>query len=80
MRGVTLKSARNSLDLVRLTRPDGATMKIDAAQVTAVRAPLPGEYNSSVQAVLTINHHKRQAVRENVTIARAAIRATGGMI
>jgi len=76
----TLKSARNSLDLVRLTRPDGATMKIDAAQVTAVRAPLPGEYNSSVQAVLTINHHKRQAVRENVTIARAAIRATGGMI
>lgn len=76
----TLKSAKNSLDLVKLTRPDGATMKIDAGQVTAVRAPLPGEYNASVQAVLTINHHKRQAVRENVTIARAAIRATGGFI
>ena len=76
----TLKSAKSSLDLVKLTRPDGATMKIDAGQVTAVRAPLPGEYNASVQAVLTLNHHKRQAVRENVTIARAAIRATGGFI
>ena len=76
----TLKSAKSSLDLVKLTRPDGATMKIDAGQVTAVRAPLPGEYNSSVQAVLTLNHHKRQAVRENVTVARAAIRATGGFI
>jgi hypothetical protein len=76
----TLKSAKSSLDLVKLTRPDGATMKIDAGQVTAVRAPLPGEYNGSVQAVLTLNHHKRQAVRENVTVARAAIRATGGFI
>ena len=76
----TLKLAKNSLDLVKLTRPDGATMKIDAGQVTAVRAPLPGEYNASVQAVLTLNHHKRQAVRENVTVARAAIRATGGFI
>jgi soluble lytic murein transglycosylase-like protein len=76
----TLKSAKSSLDLVKLTRPNGATMKIDAGQVTAVRAPLPGEYNASVQAVLTLNHHKRQAVRENVTIARAAIRATGGFI
>lgn len=76
----TLKSAKNSLDLVKLTRPDGATVKIDAAQVTAVREPIPGEYGSSVKAVLTINHHKRQAVRENVAIARAAIRATGGFI
>lgn len=76
----TLKSAKSNLDLVKLTRPDGATMKIDAGQVTAVRAPLPGEYNGSVQAVLTLNHHKRQAVRENVTVARAAIRATGGFI
>jgi hypothetical protein len=76
----TLKSAKSSLDLVKLTRPDGAAMKIDAGQVTAVRAPLPGEYNTSVQAVLTLNHHKRQAVRENVTVARAAIRATGGFI
>lgn len=76
----TLKSAKSSLDLVKLTRPDGAAMKIDAGQVTAVRAPLPGEYNASVRAVLTLNHHKRQAVRENVTIARAAIRATGGFI
>ena len=76
----TLKSTKSSLDLVKLTRPDGATMKIDAGLVTAVRAPLPGEYNASVQAVLTINHHKQQAVRENVTVARAAIRATGGFV
>jgi hypothetical protein len=68
------------LDVVKLTRSNGATVKIDPAQVTAVRAPLPGEYGSSVKAVLTLNHKKQQAVRENVTIATSAIRATGGFI
>lgn len=76
----TIKQTRNGLDVVKLTRPNGATVKIDPAQVTAVRAPLPGEYGSSVKAVLTLNHKKQQAVRENVTIATSAIRATGGFI
>jgi hypothetical protein len=77
----TLKQAhKTSLELVKFTRPDGATVKIDAAQVTDVRAPLPGEYRSTVKAVLTLNSNKHQAVRENVTIARAAIRATGAYL
>ena len=76
----TLKQSKSNLDMVKLTRPDGKAVKLDAAQVTAVRAPLPGEYGGSVKAVLTINHRKQQAVRENVTIATSAIRATGGFI
>jgi hypothetical protein len=76
----TIKQASNAPDMVKLTRPNGAALKIDPAQVTAVRAPLPGEYNPDVQAVLTLNHKKQQAVRENVTIATSAIRATGGFI
>jgi hypothetical protein len=75
----TLK-AHSDLDVVKFTRPDGAKVKIDPAQVTAVRAPLPGEYRPTVKAVLTLNHKKQQAVREDVTIATSAIRATGGMI
>jgi soluble lytic murein transglycosylase-like protein len=76
----TLKSAKSGLELVKLTRPDGAKLKIDPVAVTAVRAPLPGEYGASVKAVLTLHNSKQQAVRENVTIALSAIRATGGMI
>lgn len=76
----TLKQANVSVEMVKLTRPDGKAMKVDPVAVTAVRAPLPGEYGSSVQAVLTLHDNKQQGVRENVTIARAAIRATGGMI
>jgi len=76
----TLKSAKSSLELVKLTRPDGAKVKINPVDVTAIRAPQPGEYKPSVQAVLVLNHQKQQAVRENVTVARAAIRATGGII
>jgi len=76
----TLKSSKSSLELVKLTRPDGAKVKINPVDVTAIRAPQPGEYKPSVQAVLVLNHQKQQAVRENVTVARAAIRATGGII
>jgi len=76
----TLKSAQGGMSKVKLTRPDGAALKVDPFAVTEVRAPLPGEYGASVKAVLTLNHHKRQAVRENVTIARSAIRASGGVV
>ena len=75
----TLKSAK-VLDKVKLTRPDGAALKVDPFAVTEIRAPMPGEYGASVKAVLTLNHHKHQAVRENVTIARSAIRASGGLV
>ncbi len=42
------------LDLVSLTRPNGAALKIDASKVTAIRAALPGEYADSVKSVVTI--------------------------
>jgi hypothetical protein len=77
----TLHAATKSgLELVKFTRPDGVTVKIDPAKVTAVRAPLPGEYGAGVNAVLTLGHHRQQAVIENLVIARAEIRAAGSAI
>lgn len=73
----TLRSS--PVDLVKLTRPNGAAMKIDVNKVTGIRAALPGEYPKSVKAVVTIAG-KPQAVRENVTVAINAIRATGGLL
>jgi len=80
--GITrmLHAGKSGPELVRFTRPDGVTVKIDPAQVTAVRAPLPGEYGDSVKSVLTLGHHRQQAVVEPVTIARAEIRAAGSPI
>jgi soluble lytic murein transglycosylase-like protein len=73
----TLRSS--PVDLVKLTRPNGAAVKIDVNTVTGIRAALPGEYPGSVKAVVTIAG-KPQAVRENVTVAINAIRATGGLL
>ncbi len=67
-------------DLVSLTRPDGATVKIDPSQVTNIRAALPGEYDETVKTVLTLGKHKQQGVREEVIAATAAIRAAGTSI
>jgi soluble lytic murein transglycosylase-like protein len=80
--GITkaLHGAKGGLDLVRFTRPDGVTVKIDPDKITAIRAPLPGEYDPGVKSVLTLGYHRQQAVCENITAARAAIRATRGAI
>jgi len=64
--------------LVTFTRPDGRTVRIDAAKVTAVNVPSPGEYGGAVQTVVSMGAHK-QAIRENLEIARWAIRAVGGL-
>ena len=71
---------RQRPDVVKLTRPDGAAVKIDVAKVTAVRAAQPGEYAASVKAVLILGKHKRQGIREDVHVATAAIRSVGGLI
>jgi membrane-bound lytic murein transglycosylase B len=76
----TLHGDKSGLELVKFTRPDGVTVKIDPGQVTAIRAPLPGEYGDSVKSVLTLGRNKVQGIREDITIARAAIRATGGTV
>jgi hypothetical protein len=71
------KTAKNGPNPVKLTRPDGAVVKIDPGQVTAIRAALPGEYDWSVKAVLILGKHKQQGIRENAQVAAAAIQATG---
>jgi hypothetical protein len=73
------RNGPHSLDLVKLTRPNGGVIKIDASKVTAVRAALPGEYASSVKAVVTVGR-RPQGVLEDVVLATAAIRAIGGSI
>jgi hypothetical protein len=80
--GITkqLKVASNGQDLVKLTRPDGAAVKIDPAKVTAIRAAVPGEYAPSVKAVITLGKHKHQGIREDVRVATAVIRSSGGLI
>lgn len=75
----TLRSRTAAADLVRLTRPNGASVNIDVTEVTGIRAALPGEYPRSVKAVVTIAG-RHQAVRENVSVAINAIRATGGLL
>ena len=67
-------------DMVKLTRPDGRTVKIDPAQITAIRAPMPGEYAPSVKTVITLDKHKQQGIREDLKLAVAAIRNSGGLI
>lgn len=65
--------------LVRLTRPDGSPVMIDAAAVLSIRAALPGEYAPGVQTVITIQK-MRQGVRESRAAAAALIRAHGGRV
>lgn len=60
-------------DLVSLTQPNGAAVKIDPSQVTAIRAALPGEYDWTVKTVLSLGKHKQQGIREEVAAATAAI-------
>ena len=67
-------------DRIKLTRPDGEAVKIDPGQVIAIRAALPGEYASSVKAVIILGKRKQQGIREDVRVATAAIRSSGGLI
>lgn len=69
-----------SPNLVKLTRPDGAVVKIDPGQVIAIRAALPGEYAPEVKSVITLGKRKQQGIREDVRMAQAAIRSSGGLI
>jgi len=62
-----------------LTRPDGSPVGVDVGAITAIRAPLPGEYADGVQSVISIGR-MHQGVRETVARATAIIRAHGGTI
>ncbi|HTQ14569.1 MAG TPA: lytic transglycosylase domain-containing protein [Rhizomicrobium sp.] len=62
---------------LKLTRPDGTPVWIDAGAAVRVRAVFPGEYPPGVQAVITIGS-TQQAVREPLAKVRSLIRARGG--
>jgi membrane-bound lytic murein transglycosylase B len=74
------KADKSGVNLVSLTRPDGVAVQIDPSQVTAIRAALPDEYASSVKSVITLGPRRQQGIREDIKVATAAIRATGGLI
>jgi len=71
------EAGRNAV-LVKFTRPDGSTVRVDAAKVDQVRAPLPGEYGDAVKTVIKMGD-RYQALSENLEIVRSAIRAVGGL-
>ncbi len=64
---------------VKLTRPNGQPVLIDAGTVVSVRAALPDEYAPGVLSVITVGRLK-QGVREPVATARALIRMRGGAV
>ena len=80
--GKTLKfdTSKSGLEPVSLTRPDGTIVKIDPAQIIAIRAVLPGEYAPEVKSVVTLGKHQQQGIREEVQTATAALRAAGKSI
>ena len=63
----------------RLTRPNGEAVMINGFAVTAVRAPIPGEYASGVHAVVAMGRMS-QGVRESVAQATRLLRAHGGRV
>jgi hypothetical protein len=79
-KSLKLVTGKSGLELVKLTRPDGSTVKIDPAQVIAIRAALPGEYAPEVKSVITLGKHKVQAIQEEVLAATSALRAAGKLI
>lgn len=79
-KSLKLLTGKSGLDLVKLTRPDGTIVKIDPAQVIAIRPASPGEYAPEVKSVVTLGRHKQQAIREEVLAATSALRAAGKLI
>jgi hypothetical protein len=78
-RALNPKGGASEFETVKLTQPDGAALKLDVDKITALRAALPGEYAASVKSVLILGK-RAQGIQEDVAVARAAIRATGGSI
>ena len=64
------------MTVTQFTRPDGTPIDIDARNVSAVRAPFPGEYAPSVLAVLSLGK-ANQGVRESVATVTTALHAHG---
>ena len=67
------------IDAVRLTQPDGVPVLIDPLAVSAIRAPVAGEYAEGVQTVVAMGR-RSQGVQEPVAKVTAAIRIRGGKV
>ena len=74
-----LKSPGAVTATATLTRPDGQQVSIDAANVRAVRAVLPGEYPPSAAAVVDMGKTK-QAVQEDVASATQLLKKAGAKL
>ena len=61
----------------KLTRPNGSLIWINGKAVSTLRAPLPGEYVSGVQTVISVGS-LTQGVTEDMAAARVAINACRG--
>jgi hypothetical protein len=68
-----------SINAAKLTRPDGSTVLVDPMAISSVRAALPGEYPVGVNTVLSVGR-LTQGVREDPSVAKAAIRVRGGRV
>jgi hypothetical protein len=68
-----------SINTAKLTRPDGSEVLVDPMAVSSVRAVLPREYPAGVNAVLSMGR-LIQGVREDPSVATAAIRVRGGRV
>ena len=78
--GILGKGADGTMiDAIKLTRPDGTPVLVDPLAVSAIRAPLAGEYADSVQSVLSLGR-PTQAVQEPIATVTAAIRIRGGKV
>lgn len=78
-RALNPKGGASEFEMVKLTQPDGAALKLDVGKITGLRAALPGEYAASVKTVVSLGK-RAQGIQEDVAAARAAIRASGGSI
>jgi soluble lytic murein transglycosylase-like protein len=64
---------------VRFTRPNGSPVLVDPNAVMGVRAVLPGEYDASVHAVITLGH-VHQAVCESLSDVKSKLRLRGSSV
>jgi Transglycosylase SLT domain len=68
-----------SIKAAKLTRPDGSPVLIDPMAVSSIRATQPGEYPVGVLSVISMGR-LTQGVREDLSVAIAAIRIRGGRV
>jgi soluble lytic murein transglycosylase-like protein len=71
--------AGGARSIVKFTRPDGASVAINAFAVAKIRAPLPDEYAPSVRAVIMAGKAS-QGVEETVAQATQRLRAHGARV